>query len=958
MASPINCSTSRNNPVLTVPIHILDNATPSLETLTSQLLEAYTQSAEPEQFLVLLPSAEQERALRELLTRHPQCPSALQLPTIKTLEQWAENAAPLNKKILNNHARQLMLVEVLQNSDLLLGKGSAWQLADELLTLFDLLELSGQTPQSLETQIQKLGLSHFEGDAAIVSTLWQARREQMAAEDATDRPQIYRQGLSTLLQSPPETKNIFIAGYDTFQGLELTLIERLLERPGITHLFVENTSPALTALLHSNKHTLSTPADRNLLGSLLDSIFLPTPPLRERTLAWKKHVNPASKRLLHFAASNPESEVQMASLQARLWLAEGVGNVGVITEDRRFARRLSAVLANSGISAQDQAGWPLSTTVAAGTLERWFECIETDFNHRHLLDVLKSPFVKAPSLADSTIFTFERDIVEREQVGSNLSAYRASVDSRAERLTPLQPEFMTTLHNMLTTIEEAAAPLVRLHNSDRQPATNFLDSLEESLKKLCLWQGLEIDPAGQRITQEILDMRQSLANRQLKVSWSEFRAWFGRTLETHNFRPDTDASRIIITNLAQTRLKQFDRVIIAGADAKHLPAPPGRMVFFNESILHGLGLATWQENQELVLHRFRRLIEATQETLISYTWESEGNPLSPSPWLARIQAFVRQAFGSKLAPPSAAAWMNSTRIQATPTLRRKPPLKSSRAEPCAPQALLTTRLSANAHQTLIDCPYRFFSQYSLGLRATEEIIEQLNKAEVGTLIHRCLEAFHSDVQGLPGPIPLNLLTPEHRSKALQLLEDISRTVFDERNTEELREKQWLEQWLETIPYYLDWQIRGATSITDIHTEQKRSSHVGSAIELFGTIDRLDQTREGVRIIDYKTGLMPKAKEQLAGEKVQLLSYALLTEKPPAAITYLPLKPEPVKPVELSGTELDELLPDIEQRLKTLAAHLSQQGPLPANGVDNTCQYCQAQGLCRKEALDEQSMTQA
>ncbi len=836
-----------------------------------------------------------------------------------------------------------MLVEVLRSSTILRGKGSPWLLADELLKLFDELELSDQSPESLRNNIEGSELSHFSDDAKMVELLWAARKQQLEAEKTTDRPLQYRRGLSSLSHASQLDAPVLMLGYDWFHRAELTTIQHLLDSKNF-HLFLSPHSPAahqLTSPSHLSLPPLS--ATQTKASRFIGDCFQTNESLQSRAQLWKQQPSPLTGKVELLAAANQETEVQLIDLQVRQWLVEGINSIGVVTQDRRLARRLSAVLANAGVTSQDNAGWPLSTTIAAGILERWLECIEGDFPHRSFLDVIKSPFVKHPALNSQTAFHFERDIIDHEQVGRELSRYRTKLQERSARLTKRPSAYLNQLEALLNHVETAAAPLLQLKNKTSMAPKAFLEALESSLKMLSLWQGFQLDPAGQRITQEILDMRQSLEGRELTMSWLEFRGWLGRMLETHNFRPKNSTSQATLTDLSQGQENTYERLIIAGADAKQLPGAPARLIFFNDKIRENLRLPSWSTNRSILFSRFRDLLESTPLIVLSYSIEINGEPRLPSPWLARIQTLHKMAFGHTLPTPTVATFLGMQSSKTAPRHHRNHPQKRTMPTPAISPSLNPKTLSAGSHQKLIDCPYQFFAQYGLQLRANEEIIEQLTKADFGTKAHRCLEVYHSQTKSQPKEESENQGTLPQKH---ELLRRISAQVFDISPLNEIRERQWYAQWLEIIPHYIEWQALHEKNwrVFDTETELKKS--LGEIATIGGKIDRIDKNCDSFSLIDYKTGASPKKAEQLAGEKVQLLTYALLLSNP-SAIVFLPLTPKKLNPIVIEGEELTELLPDIDARLQELFQHLSTGGGLPANGSETTCQYCDVRGLCRK-----------
>ena len=122
---------------------------------------------------------------------------------------------------------------------------------------------------------------------------------------------------------------------------------------------------------------------------------------------------------------------------------------------------------------------------------------------------------------------------------------------------------------------------------------------------------------------------------------------------------------------------------------------------------------------------------------------------------------------------------------------------------------------------------------------------------------------------------------------------------------------------------------------------------GKTLTLHGRLDRVDEGPNGVAVVDYKTREAAKLKKSLEppGEDVQLPVYALLWGAPVADALFLSLEREEVKAVELWGRA--GLAEAVRLRLGELFDALAAGARLPAQGVEETCEYCEARGLCRR-----------
>lgn len=896
---------------------------------------------------LLLPDLAEARRLRHLLLTRNKKLDALIGPQISTLRHHIESNTPPAGNILNKHAQELMLVEVLRNHPLS-GQGNPWHLADELLKLFEALQLG--PGDNLSSEIIP---TIFSDEAANIQLLWQAWQAQLAIENATTRATLYATGLShPAFPGQHENEQLYLIGYDWLHHGELEFLLRHLKNAQ-AQIFVSPDQPLWSQLYRADIPLPEESDKQNKLGKQLNSVYaVDQKTLRDRANPYREKPSPLIGKISLFKAKDLEQEAHAIDLQVRQWLLDGQQHIAIITENRRLARRISALLRHAKIDAQDNAGWPLSTTTAAGTLERWLETIESDFNHLPMIDILKSGFLSTSGFSREAVYRLQLDLIEHEGVAHNLRAYRQALASRTAALGGKRSTVVKQIDALLDHLEHAAAPILHIMSQSAQNPETLIDALRESLIRLGLWHGYKLDAAGQRIQQELQDMHQALNHRNLKLDWLEFRGWLGRALETHNFRPALEDSPVRIIRFDQSRLGHYDALIIAGADNQHLPGTQHRQIFFNEATRYELGLSTWEIEQGQRFSQYRRLLQAAPHVLISYTGDSGDHPALPSSWVDLLETFHAYTSDQSIENSrlSTQLTFESTQIESPyPAHNPSPPLPP---RPVLPLALVPGQISASSHQQLIDCPYHFFAARGLRLREREQIAEILGKREYGSLIHRCLQAFHSDLRDLDGPFP-HVVTESNRGDAIHLLEKISRQVFEPELETNFEHRGWWQLWLGLLPNYIDWQIKRARNWTVSDVERDYRRPIGrSNTQLMGKIDRVDKQSTGFGLIDYKTGMAATRSKVESGEAVQLLTYALLVENTLETV-YLSFDARKgVKAEsEVNQDTLAQLLPAVDARLDNMLTAIESGYALPAWGNDNHCQHCEMSGLCRKPMWD-------
>jgi ATP-dependent helicase/nuclease subunit B len=877
---------------------------------------------------------------------------ALLGPSILNLHQFLNQVAPLVTAPLSPQAQELILIETLSQHRRLFSDSDPWLLAANLLDLFGQLTLYRVTlPAELAAFIKRLSNAYQLGtrspaalsmEASLVHNLWHAWHRQLHEEGSLDPQAAYIAQLDNSLDRLAPNLQIFMAGLTAPSPSEQRWMDILAGRGQLTVIMDGHTRDGIPADPYTNY------LDQVFATMQGDAINAPFKE-RARQFAAQYPISPAYDRLFVYAAPSAEAEARGIDIQVRRWLLQGKHRIAIVSDDRRLARRVRALLERADIDLNDAAGWALSTTAAAAALERWLECVEEDFFYQPLTDLLKSPFIFPHHDHNEllqAVYRFEHDLVLHENIPRNLQRYRAHLAYRHSRW----PQAVgARLRSLLDDIESAAKPLLSLLLSKRaQAPQRWLDALEESLQGLGLVESFKQDAAGARILQELQVMRQALAGRHIILAWREFRTWLGRTLERYNFQPPISASAIQLLSLEQSTVAHYDAIIIAGATAQHLPGSGQASPFFNEAVRRELGLPGFLQYRNRRFQYFRRLLQAAPQVFITTRREENNEAVLSSPWLEALQSFHRFSYDEPLNDDGLGVLVDHPQSQVIRSDSRELPSPKTMPRPAVTADLVPDKLSANAYQQLVNCPYQFFAARCLQLTAPEEVREALEKSDYGQRVHLALQAFHNDVQAYPGPFH-QTITVANRDAAIACLHDISQAVFAKDLEDNFMHRGWLQRWRQIIPQYIDWQINRAENWQVIATETAREKPY-RGLMLKGRIDRIDRSSDGVGIVDYKTGTTPQQEAVLNGEEVQLPFYALLTDDAVHQVEYLSLDANRFgSRTVLQGNELHAVVGQNGERLNTLMIEIALGAALPAWGDELTCRYCTMAGICRRSA---------
>ena len=872
---------------------------------------------------VLLPVSGAVPQLRRHLAA--QTGAALLGPRLLTLQQFAAERGSGPVAMAPAECR-LILVEALRRYRNLFPGQNLWQLAEALFSLFEELSLNAVTlPEDAEAFAGKLvtaygarPLAALSREAQIIHTLWRAFLEETAERSPAAA---YAASLRSAFADLQADETLYLAGFDTLSGAE-RLALACTPDSAVPEIWLHGRG--------SGRDAAATLAFCTQLGREAEPLAA-AEDARTRFLDAVLGVAEAqetseSPGFSITQAEGPEHEARCVDLAVREALLDGCATVAVVTEDRRLARRLRALLERAGIELQDRGGWALSTSAAAAALHAWLDSFERRFQFRPLLALLKSGFFNADPQA---LRTLERDLVYREGVESGLERYRARAAAHPE------------LRALLEQLEQVARVLPSIGRP--RLLREWMSGVERSLQQLGLWQRFEQDEAGRRLLEILRELDSAFALRPQSADWREFRALLDRAVERATFVPPqgTRDRRVHLLTLEQSALLHSDAVILAGASRAQIPGAPAGEPFFNQSVRGELGLPNLSQRHALTLARLRRVLQAASRLHITYAADQPGEPAQLSPWIEAIESHAI-SLGLNLRDNALAAEAGTAATEisdAAPTAA----VQRRRPAPAAPLQQLPQEISATAHQRLVDCPYQFFADACLGLQAEQAPDEDPDRSDYGQRVHRILEAFTQRVkEPLPEPFPAPV-TAANREQAQARLQEIAAAVFTPDLQSRALAHVWVNEFQASIPGLLDWLSERNAQEVSAEVEYRRDFVEGRRLR--GKADRVETLGDGsLTLVDYKTGRAPRRADVESGEAVQLLHYALLDPRV-AAVEYLPLR-EDQKALRIDA-DLEVLRDAVGGRLERSLHALARGAAMPALGDEGSCAWCDHRGLCRR-----------
>lgn len=644
----------------------------------------------------------------------------------------------------------------------------------------------------------------------------------------------------------------------------------------------------------------------------------PALPERARDFAREFGATHLAGEVALLAAPGLEAAARAAEATLLDWLAEGRRQIALVALDRLMARRLRALLERRGILVQDETGWAFSTAAATHAVECWLRLVTGDFWFRDLLDFLKSPFVFADAGEQRLAAAHELDEAFRRH---------GAPDGLAGHLDLARREGLHAALPLLRRMETGLAVFSR----QRLPLEEWTRRLLDVLARLAAEAPLKSDPVGRQLWRLLTRLAEESAGHGVRYGLADWRRWLFLHLEQSTFLDDTVASPLRFTHLAAAHTRDLEGAILLGVGAAHLPGAvaPG---LFNDAARLQLGLPGGAERERELQALLADLLARTPRAALVWQSSEGGEELPLSPWLVGLDAFHRAAWDRP--------WMEDTELQPRERDIAAAPLPGT-APPRA--GAVPERLSVSAWQSLVACPYQFFARHLLRLNERDEVPEEMDKADYGSLVHRILARFHES-----RPV-LGEATPEDLALALT---ELSRAVFAPAEADSYLALAWRLRWERRIPAYVEWALereRQGYRFRAAETPLARVVAWGEdgSTQLHGRADRLDDHPDGPALLDYKTQSRQTLKRKLSvpGEDVQLPAYAWLAGATRAG--FVSVDADKVETLDWPQ-DLAEAAEAEAARLGAVLAGLAAGAPLPAQGAPETCAWCEMRGLCRIE----------
>ena len=424
-------------------------------------------------------------------------------------------------------------------------------------------------------------------------------------------------------------------------------------------------------------------------------------------------------------------------------------------------------------------------------------------------------------------------------------------------------------------------------------------------------------------------------------------------------------SGLQLMGMLETRNLDFEHVILLSANEGFLPEGKSDNSFIPFDIRKEVGLPTYLDKDAIFAYHFYRLAQRCKSFTLVYNTQTDAmGSGEKSRFIAQLEnelklKYPKEIRFSKEILSHALQKIETKELSVVKDLDIQKKL----------QEIATGRgFSPSSLNTYKNCPLQFYYEKVLKIRDPDVVEETIAANTLGTVVHRSLEDFYKPhLNQLIKKEDVKAMLPFIPSKLKELFtEEFKKGVFDKGKN--LLVYTVAEQFLQA---FLKDEIK-LLETNEIHIrglEQDLKAEItidgiDFPVHLNGNADRVDYFNGGLRITDYKTGMVNKNElqtddfELLVWDKkyqkgFQLYLYAYLYHKmhptqkelETGIVSFRALKngfiPAGFKEGKVLTTQLNaELLSDFEDEFKTLLMQIFDTD-IPFHHKDRTepCRFC-------------------
>ena len=586
-----------------------------------------------------------------------------------------------------------------------------------------------------------------------------------------------------------------------------------------------------------------------------------------------KDVGGAFSGLSLIEAPSSRMEAQAIALALRE-AAETGTSAALISPDRNLTRQVSAALDCWRIEPDDSAGKPLALSAPGRLLRQVADMMTRPPDAEEFIALLKHPLVATGGTRGTHLrLTRELELWIRRK-GIAYPDARLLQDWVSTQSDEAAPGWADWLGNFLTRVSGAETgplgTLVATHLALSELACSGSESTHLAGE---LW-----DKAPGEAARAAMDDLAAQAESGGNYDPTAYVELLDAILNGQEVRdPMSPHPAIMIWGTLEARVQGADLVILSGLNEGVWPALPSPDPWLNRSMRRQIGLTLPDRRIGLQAHDFQQAICAPRVILTRSTRDDEAATVAAR-WLNRLTSLL-EGIGEdgqnalQSARRRGESWLTLARAVEVPETPTPP---EPRPAPRPPIPARPTALPVTDIERLRRDPFAIYAKHLLRLRPLNPLRQTPDARLRGTVLHKVMATFVQNTKG--------------REPSEEDLLSATESVLTDEMPWPAAQRLWRARIARIAPPFIAEERARRARATPLAVEIPGEITMGTGFRLYGTADRIDQTRDGSLIIyDYKTG-SPPTPEQRKHFNRQLPLEAAMAERggfreiPPADVS--------------------------------------------------------------------------
>ena len=478
-------------------------------------------------------------------------------------------------------------------------------------------------------------------------------------------------------------------------------------------------------------------------------------------------------------------------------------------------------------------GYPLRQTPAADLLLQWIAIHQLSDEGRLPLSAVEK-LLQTASLQD---FFNQQGLYTVDHI----------TEAKRKNKTFVSLDFLATWSSieawqyLCSPLDEPSALVGRMHQMCISLQTYFFETDKNKLFESYFY-SLEL------LLQQLMD---AISGKEIIKKLAVLRSLLIELLQQESLSFLGEATEgLQVMGLLETRLLDFDRVVVTHLNEGKLPAGKTANSFLPFEVKTEFGIPTFHEKDAIFTYHFYRMLQRVKEAYLLYDASEAGlGGAAPSRFLYQLELF---------APPAVRIKKRQLQVDfeipyAQTLLVDKSPALMERLYQMATQGF-----SPSALTHYLRDPMAFYEERILGIQPPIAADETVSYRDQGTILHTVLEVLYKPFEG-------KILTQDNIQQMLQKLPSLLQEHFEKTygRSDSLAGKNYLiyqvlQQYATRFIQSEIKRIEGGDAIEIVALEAPFEMTLpidtpAGAVRLKGTVDRIDRINGQLRILDYKTG---------------------------------------------------------------------------------------------------------